>query len=219
MVAAKCDKKNALFIQFRISYRPKKNKNKQKKTHPCYERKSYKSCFFIRSKAMLFALVSSLSLGPLRLFIYSAICMQTYMLPSPATHFSIPSPCWILTCQNILGSAVTTASPPPPVWDGACLSVSMCMWQCDKRQMSDLNRDSIERRKWASLGQVAWSGWREKESQRQQHSSTCIIDNLCFLSIEFMTFLSVIYFSWPVQKMVVGWAVSRQLGWKWQSRA
>lgn len=56
--------------------------------------------------------------------------------------------------------------------------------------MSDLSRDGVERRRGgngpASAKSLAVGG--DRESQRQQRGSTCIIDNLCFLSIEFMTF-------------------------------
>lgn len=150
------------------------------------------------------------------------------MNPSPATQLSIPSllqPCWILTCQNILGSVATTVSPPASMWDGVCVyvwvCVCICMWQCDKRQMSDLNRDSMKRRRGgerASHGQVAWSGWRKGESEIAAQWHMYNWQPMLPLHRVYDIF-SVIYFSWPALKTVVGWAVSRRLGWKWQSRA
>lgn len=108
-----------------------------------------------------------------------------------------------LICQNILGSAVTSVSPLAPV----------CVCVCGNAIKGRCRTQTV----------IAWSGGNgsvlaqllgvggQKGSWSSQHSDACIIDNLCFLSLDPPT---VIYFSWLVQEMVVCWAVSRQLGWK-----
>lgn len=93
------------------------------------------------------------------------------MLPSPATQLSISSLlllCWILTCQNILGSVVTTVSPLTPMWDDVCvcmcvcLSVGMCMWHAIKDRCQTLTEIAWRGGERASLGQVAWGGRRKR---------------------------------------------------------
>ena len=55
------------------------------------------------------------------------------MLPSSVAQLSIPSlfqPGWILTYQNILGSDVTTVSPPVFMWDGLRVRLSVRVCAC-----------------------------------------------------------------------------------------
>ena len=47
-----------------LDFEEEKKRKEKSLQHAWHERKSYQSCLFIRSKAMLFALVSSFSVGP-----------------------------------------------------------------------------------------------------------------------------------------------------------
>lgn len=113
--------------------------------------------------------------------------MSTYVLPSPATQLVPLTAPTMLDCNL---SEYFGLSCDRRLSSGTRVGWCMYVWQCDKRQMSDLNWEGVERRRGgngpASAKSLAVGG--DRESQRQQRGGTCIIDNLCFLSIEFMTF-------------------------------